>query len=80
MAGPQTISFSLASQLPDNRTALHIEKLNPHTGTRTPWRDLEMPPIGGVLPEPPIITPDGAMYGFDYRLRLADLYTISGVR
>jgi hypothetical protein len=39
-----------------------------------------MPPIGGVVPEAPIITPDGTVYGFDYRLRLSDLYTVSGVR
>ena len=70
----------VASALPDNRTAVHIEKLNPRTGTRTAWRDLETSPIGGIMPEPPIITPDGTMYGFDYRLRLSDLYTISGVR
>jgi hypothetical protein len=44
------------------------------------WRDLAMPPIGGVLPDPPIITPDGASYAFDYRLRLSDLYTVSGIR
>jgi len=59
---------------------IHIDKLNPRTGTRTAWRDLAMPPIGGVLPDPPIITPDGATYGYDYRLRLYDLYTVSGVR
>ena len=38
-------------------TSLHIDKLNPHTGARTAWRNLAMPPIGGVLPDPPIITP-----------------------
>jgi eukaryotic-like serine/threonine-protein kinase len=64
----------------NNRAAVHIDKLNPHTGTRTPWRDLSMPPFGGVFPDPPIITPDGATYGFDYRLRLSDIYTVSGVR
>jgi len=57
-----------------------VEKLNPHTGTRTPWRVLATAPIGGVVPDPPIITPDGATYGFDYRVRLSDLYTIAGVR
>jgi hypothetical protein len=35
--------------------------------------DLAMAPIGAVLPDPPIITPDGATYGYDYRLRLSDL-------
>jgi Tol biopolymer transport system component len=64
----------------NQRTALHVEKLNPHTGTRTPWRDLATAPIGGILPDPPLITPDGNTYGFDYRVRLSDLYTVTGVR
>jgi Tol biopolymer transport system component len=62
------------------RTALRVEKLNPHTGMRTPWRDLATAPIGGILPDQPYITPDGKTYGFDYRVRLSDLYTVSGVR
>ena len=64
----------------NRRTALHVEKLNPHTGARTPWRDLATAPIGGILPDPPYITPDGTTYGFDYRVRLSDLYTVTGVR
>jgi eukaryotic-like serine/threonine-protein kinase len=63
----------------NQRTALHVEKLNPHTGVRTPWRDLATAPIGGILPDPPYITPDGNTYGFDYRVRLSDLYTVTGV-
>ena len=57
-----------------------VEMLNPHTGARTPWRVLATAPIGGVVPDPPIITPDGNTYGFDYRVRLSDLYTVTGVR
>ena len=57
-----------------------VAKLNPHTGARTPWRVLATAPIGGVIPDPPIITPDGNSYGFDYRVRLSDLYTVTGVR
>ena len=57
-----------------------VEKLNPHTGARTPWRVLATAPIGGVIPDPPVITPDGNTYGFDYRVRLSDLYTVTGVR
>jgi len=64
----------------NKRTALHVEKLNPHTGVRTPWRDLAVANVGGILPDAPYITPDGTMYGFDYRVRLSDLYTVSGVR
>jgi eukaryotic-like serine/threonine-protein kinase len=57
-----------------------VDKLNPHTGARKTWRDLQVPAIGGIFPDPPIITPDGATFGFDYRLRLWDLYTVNGVR
>jgi eukaryotic-like serine/threonine-protein kinase len=59
---------------------LHIEKLNPRTGARTVWRDLMTPSIGGVIPEPPLITADGETYLYNYRMRLYDLYTVSGVR
>lgn len=69
----------VASTAAKNRTALRIDKLNPHTGARTTWRDLFMPPIAGVFPEFPVITPDGATYAFDYRMRLSDMYTVSGV-
>jgi dipeptidyl aminopeptidase/acylaminoacyl peptidase len=70
----------VASTVMGTRAAIHIEKLNPHTGVRTAWRDLAMPAVAGIFPDPPIITPDGATYGFDYRLRLSDLYTVNGVR
>jgi eukaryotic-like serine/threonine-protein kinase len=63
-----------------NGAGVKVEKLNPHTGARTPWRTLATAPIGGVVPDPPIITPDGNTYGFDYRVRLSDLYTVTGVR
>ena len=66
---------------PDTSGAgVKVEKLNPHTGARTPWRTLATAPIGGVVPDPPIITPDGNIYGFVYRVRLSDLYTVTGVR
>jgi serine/threonine protein kinase len=58
---------------------LRIVKLNPFTGARTEFRDLYGPAISGVLPDPPVFSPDGATYGFDYRLRLSDLYVVSGV-
>jgi serine/threonine protein kinase len=62
------------------RLAIDVEKVNPLTGVRTPWRELGMPPIGGIAPDPPVITPDGSAVAFDYRMRLADLYTVKGVR
>ncbi len=61
------------------RQAFHLIKLNPFTGTRTPFRDLYGIAISGVFPDAPMFTPDGATYGFDYRLRLADLYVVSGI-
>ncbi len=63
-----------------NGAGVKVDKLNPHTGARTTWRTLSTAPIGGVVPDPPIITPDGNTYGFDYRVRLSDLYTVTGVR
>ena len=63
-----------------NGAGVKVEKLNPHSGARTAWRVLATAPIGGVIPDPPVITPDGNTYGFDYRVRLSDLYTVTGVR
>ncbi len=70
----------VASPSNETRTTYRVERLNPHTGARTAWRDLTVPPIGGVFPDPPIITPDGEAYAFDYRLRLSDTYTVNGAR
>jgi hypothetical protein len=64
----------------ETRMALHVEKLNPHTGVRTAWRELGKPTIAGVSPDRPIISPDGASYLYNYRLSLHDLYTVNGVR
>ncbi len=60
-------------------STVHVDKVNPLTGATSFWRDLVLPPIGGIIPEAPIITPDGQTYGFGYRLRLWDLYAVSGV-
>jgi len=62
------------------RGNFHIERLNPVTGVRTSFRDLHRTSITGVLPDLPIFTPDGATYAVDYRIRLADLYVMSGVQ
>lgn len=68
-------------QTPKSTTMLlHIEKLNPFTGARLAWRDLPMPAISGVSPDPPGFTFDGSTYGYDYRMQLNDLYTVDGVR
>jgi len=64
----------------ETRNNLHVQKLNPHTGARTPWRELGKPTVGGVYPQRLIITPDGASYLYGYVLRLYDLYTVNGVR
>ncbi len=57
-----------------------IEKLNPHTGVTERMAGVAKPPIGGVFPQSPILTPDGASYYYSFRLNISDLYTISGVR
>ena len=36
--------------------------------------------IGGVFADPPLVTRDGASFAFDYRLRLSDLYTVTGIQ
>jgi Tol biopolymer transport system component len=64
----------------ETRISLHVEKLNPHTGVRTAWRELGKPTIAGVSPDRPIISPSGASYLYNYRLSLYDLYTVNGVR
>ncbi len=55
-----------------------IVKLDPHTGARTPWRNIPMPPIGGFEAENFLITPDGNSYAYHYHLSLSDLYIASG--
>jgi hypothetical protein len=57
-----------------------IEKLNPLTGVRTPWRTPSGAPFGGVVIDTFVVTPSSDNYGFGYRVRLSDLYTVSGVR
>ena len=59
---------------------MHVQRLNPQTGARTPWRELGKPTVGGVYPQRPFITPDGASYFYGYTMELYDLYTVSGVR
>ncbi len=58
----------------------HVEVLNPATGAQTKWKDIPLPPIGGLQTENLIITPDGKAYAYHYHLSLSDLYTISGGR
>jgi hypothetical protein len=70
----------VASQPKPNSTAVHVERLDPHTGTRTAARDITIPPIGGLETENLILTPDAASYAYHYHLSLSDLYTVSGVR
>ncbi len=84
-AGDNVLGWSSDGQLyvevtgRETGVAVTVDKLNPYTGVRKPWRDLAMPTIGGATPLQPRIAPDGASYFFDYRLTIADLYTVSGV-
>jgi Tol biopolymer transport system component len=65
---------------PEPGAGVSVEKLNPQTGVRVPWRTISAAPFGGVVIDTFVVTPDGANYGFGYRVRLSDLYTVSGVR
>ncbi|MGC2618244.1 MAG: protein kinase [Acidobacteriaceae bacterium] len=56
----------------------HVDKLNPHTGARTPWRDIPLPTTSGSDTSWIDITPDGHTWALEYRLMLSDLYTVSG--
>jgi WD40 repeat protein len=85
-AGDNVLGWSSDGQLyvevtgRETSVAVTVEKLNPYTGARKPWRDLAKPTIGGVSPLQPRLAPDGASYFFDYRLNIADFYIVSGVR
>ncbi|MGC2163428.1 MAG: hypothetical protein WA634_16080, partial [Silvibacterium sp.] len=58
-----------------------IEKLDPRTGARTPWRDIPVLPLAGIRSlHVTLITPDGSSYAYGYVLGLSDLYTITGAR
>jgi hypothetical protein len=61
-------------------SAFHVEKLDPHSGQRAAFRDIPIPPIGGLETENLTLTPDGKSYAYHYHLSVSDLYTISGVR
>jgi Tol biopolymer transport system component len=69
----------VGSRIGESTTAFHIEKMNPHTGVRSPWHDIAAPAMAGIRIDNFMITPDGMAYGYDYRLGLSDLYTVNGV-
>jgi len=64
----------------DPGSAMPTVKLDPLTGVRTPWRTIYGAPFGGVVIDTFVVSPNGDNYGFGYRVRLSDLYTVSGVR
>jgi Tol biopolymer transport system component len=69
----------VGSSIEGSATSFHVEKMNPHTGARSPWHDFAAPAMAGIRVDNFMITPDGKAYGFDYRLGLSDLYTVNGV-
>jgi WD40 repeat protein len=69
----------VGSRIEGSTTAFHVEKMNPHTGVRSPWHDFGAPAMAGIRVDNFMITPDGTAYGYDYRLGLSDLYTVNGV-
>jgi Tol biopolymer transport system component len=72
--------YVVSSSAKPGSMAIQVEKLDPRTGARTAWRDIPVPPIGGLETENLILTPDGKNYAYHYHLSLSDLYTISGAR
>jgi Tol biopolymer transport system component len=69
----------VGSSIEGSATSFHVEKMNPHTGARSPWHDFAAPAMAGIRVDNFMITPDGMAYGYDYRLGLSDLYTVNGV-
>ena len=61
-------------------TTVRIDKLNPWTGNRVPWKELRAPGMVGVRLAMPIITPDGRSYVYGYTLAFSDLFVMTGVR
>jgi hypothetical protein len=64
----------------DPGSSVPMVKLDPLTGVRAPWRTTYGAPFGGVVIDTFVVSPSGDNYGFGYRVRLSDLYTVSGVR
>ncbi|HEX4036480.1 MAG TPA: protein kinase [Acidobacteriaceae bacterium] len=69
--------YSFIPGSPDN-SMLHFEKVNPHSGAHTPFRDIAIPRIAGASLSDLFFTPDGSAYTWGYRFALSDLYTIDG--
>jgi WD40 repeat protein len=63
-----------------NQSVIRIERLDPRTGKRTPFRQAPAPAIVGVRLAPPFITPDGSAYTYGYQLSSSDLYVVSGAK
>jgi eukaryotic-like serine/threonine-protein kinase len=58
-----------------------VVRLDPTTGTRVPWLELQPADRAGVLAVGPIqLTADGKSYVYGYRRVLSDLYVVSGLR
>jgi eukaryotic-like serine/threonine-protein kinase len=65
------------TQIQAGQPSLSLAILDPHSGKRTPWRDLPLVPVGSVHAFNPVLTPDGSSYAYGYALSLSDLYTIT---
>lgn len=57
---------------------VHFDKVNPHTGAHTPWRDIAISRLAGTDVSDLFFTPDGSAYAWGYRFGVIDLYTIDG--
>ena len=58
-----------------------VVRLDPATGERVQWLELQPADRAGVLAVGPVqLTPDGRSYVYGYRRVLSDLYVVSGLR
>jgi DNA-binding winged helix-turn-helix (wHTH) protein len=57
-----------------------VLRVDPKTGQREPWRELEPPERSGLVGVGNIsLTPDGKAYAYNYARQLSDLYVVAGL-
>jgi dipeptidyl aminopeptidase/acylaminoacyl peptidase len=65
---------------PKRSPPTRIMRVDPRTGQREPWRNLEPPEKSGIVGVGNIaLTPDGKAYAYNYARQLSDLYVVAGL-
>jgi DNA-binding winged helix-turn-helix (wHTH) protein len=63
-----------------DQSPARILRLDPRTGRREVWRDLQPPEQSGIVGVGNVaITPDGRAYAYNYARQLSDLYVVAGL-